>query len=710
MKPEHKRYILENRGKKSVAALARDLDLREKVVRRFLEEEDRKKGAAPAGPSRPAPLDKKKLWLSVLLIVCVGGLVYANSLKGKFLWDDSNLIMENRYIRQWTTIPAIFSKDIGAGAENQYHFYRPLQILTYLFDYTVWHMNPAGYHLGNILYHVSAALVLFWLIFLLFGDHLLALLTSLLFVTHPVHTEAVTYIAGRADPLSTLFILLAFVFYIKAQEGRKAPLILLAAFSYACALLARENSLIAPVLLLLYHVAFRKKIRIPHFAAMTVLAILYIVLLFTLLAYLLNYKAHSTTMFDRLPGFFAALVSYIRILILPFHLHMEYGGWPFSWAHPKVFLGLVVLLALLFVIFREKAKRGLVFFSFAWFLIVLVPVSNLYPLNAFMAEHWLYLPSIGFFLIIAKAFSSWLRRDSSKRIALAGFIGLTALWSVLTVRQNTTWLEPIPFFTRTLRYAPASSRTYNALGMAYNDLGQCETGASYLEKAVQLSDGAAVGDAVKAYNNLALVYNKLGKNDQAAEIAKEAISRDATHAQAYNNLAISYVRMGKYEEAIEACKKALAQKPDYAKAYNTMAAALMNLGKYDESMAIYHKIIELTPEYPEAHNNLGLLLQRMGRPGDAIPWHVKAAELRPDYTNAYCNLGNAYLAVGKLDEAEAAYKKTLELEPKRAEAYINLAKICLKRGQSSEAAAYRDKAKALGVSDADIQKMMGSGS
>ena len=710
MKPEQRRYILAQRDKKSVTVLARDLNMKERTVRRFLEQEDRKKKATPAGPAActPVPVDKRKLWLAALLIVAVGAAVYANALKGEFLWDDGNLVEENRYIRGWSHLPQIFTSDIGAGGDNQYRFYRPLQTLTYLIDYIFTKMDPAGYHLGNIIWHVLSALALSWLVRLLFGDYLLGLVTALLFVVHPVHTEAVTYISGRADPLSTFFLLLALVFYIKALDSRRVSLSLLALLSYAAALLSRENTLIMPVLLLVYHHALRKKISTPLFGGITALAVAYIVVRFTLLKYLLNYKACPTTVFGRFPGFLAAILSYIRILILPVHLHMEYGGWAGTLAHPLAILGFFVLLGLIFVVYRERQRRSLVSFAILWFLVALLPVSNLYPINAFMAEHWLYLPSIGFFLIVAKYFSSWLRRDDKKVPALAGLVVLTGVLGVLTVRQNTTWLKPIPFFHRLLHYAPLSSRAYNALGMAYNSMGDYETGVEYLERAVELSSGAAQSDATKAYNNLALTYNELGRSEEAAKVAQGALVIDATHSKAYNNLAISLVRLGKYEEAIEACQKALAQKPDYAKAYNTMAAACMNLERFEEALAYYHKAIELAPDYPEAHNNLGLTLQRMGRAQEALPWHEKAIALRPDYANAYNNLGRAYVTLDRLEEAAAAFKKAIEFAPRRAEAYLSLASIYLKQGQYQQAVSYRDKARDLGMADAALDEALAS--
>ncbi|GAF76422.1 unnamed protein product, partial [marine sediment metagenome] len=145
--------------------------------------------------------------LAIVLIIILGFVVYSNSLNGKFIWDDEYLIKNNVYIRSFSYLPKIFSEDIGTGAEKKYYFYRPLQMITYMIDYSLWKLNVRGYHLTNTLLHILAALTIYWLINILFGDRPLSLFASLFFVAHPIHTEAVAYISGRADPLALLFML-----------------------------------------------------------------------------------------------------------------------------------------------------------------------------------------------------------------------------------------------------------------------------------------------------------------------------------------------------------------------------------------------------------------------------------------------------------------------------------------------------------------------
>lgn len=122
---------------------------------------------------------KPVLLISIALIISLTFLVYANSLNGKFIWDDEYLIEKNTHIRNWSGLVKIFTEPTGLSADNETHYYRPVQILSYLIDYSFWGLNAKGYHFGNILFHTLVALAIFWLINILYRDWLLALLTSL---------------------------------------------------------------------------------------------------------------------------------------------------------------------------------------------------------------------------------------------------------------------------------------------------------------------------------------------------------------------------------------------------------------------------------------------------------------------------------------------------------------------------------------------------
>jgi len=587
MKPEHKEYILNNIGNLSVKRISQDLNLKEKKIWEFLECQKVKEGQSNIPPpKKEIPVQKAPVFFSVMLIMFFGFTVYGNSFNNEFLWDDVHLVEDNSYIRNWSNLEKIFTKDIMAGAARRSNFYRPIQTLTYTVDYSLWKLDVRGYHFTNTLLHVFSALAVFWLINILYGKRLLSLLTSLFFVIHPIHTETITYIAGRADSLALFFVLLTLIFYIKHLNSENRGTYIFMLLSYIFALLSKESSLILLPLLLLYHYSHKIKIKLIQLLPLIGITIFYILLRVTVFSFHTTHSPeHPATLFERIPTFFAAITSYARILFLPFDLHMGYGYKQFGFADPKVILGIMILSFLFVYGFKQRNKNALIFFSLSWFFVALIPVSNLYPINAYMAEHWLYLPSIGIFLILSDRLCALSRFKHLEVISKIIIMSLMIFYSYLTVKQNTYWKNPVTFFERALKYTPNNHKMYYNLGTAYTDLGKSEYAIIAYEKAIEINptyDEAHINlgvayynagmrkeaettykkaielspDSAEPYSNLGIIEYDRGNDQKAIDLYTKAIQVNSNYGKAYNNLAIVYVRQKKFKLAIEYCDKA----------------------------------------------------------------------------------------------------------------------------------------------------------
>ncbi len=145
-------------------------------------------------------VSKRSARLAIILIIFITALVYANSLKNSFVWDDYVVIVDNNFVKSWKNFPAIFRKSylspfiksgsyffvdssIGSGETS----YRPVVTLSYFFDYSLWRLNAFGYHLTNLLLHITNAVLLYFLINLIAKNKKIALLSSLLFALHPAN-------------------------------------------------------------------------------------------------------------------------------------------------------------------------------------------------------------------------------------------------------------------------------------------------------------------------------------------------------------------------------------------------------------------------------------------------------------------------------------------------------------------------------------------
>lgn len=553
-----------------------------------------------------------------MLIIITGFSIYANSLNGKFIMDDNVLIKENIRKERVLDISRIFKKNIELDVETEFKLYRPLQILSYIIDYSLWGLNPRGYHFTNILLHILSTITLYLLINIIYQDKAISFFTSITFLTHPVHTEAVAYISGRSDPLSTFLFLICFMCYIKRLKLKNILLYILMIISYILALLSRENTIILPALILGYHYFFKKKLQVIDFISISIITIIYITLRITILRPFLTHPVSSTNIIQRLPGLFIAMYNYIKILLFPLNLHMEYGNRLFKWTDPRTIAGILITLSLIMYILKNKTMS----FPLYWFLTAIIPVSNIYPLNAYMAEHWLYLPSVGFFLILSFGLYYIYRIKKYRFIAIPTLIAINSSYSFLTVRQNYYWRDPLTFFERTLQFVPDSVTAYNNLGIIYSDMGEKRKGISYLEKAIELDPKNS-----KAYNNLGNVYSSIGKIDNAISLYKKAIEIDKTYTKAYFNLGNMYKSIGKNEEAITYYKKAIEISPNFIDGYVNLGVTYRDMDNTNEAIAVYKKAIALDPYYAVTYNNLSAAYYYNKQYALAIENMDKAVEL-----------------------------------------------------------------------------------
>ncbi len=582
---------------------------------------------------------KKNTIFSIALITLLGIIAYANSLDGEFIWDDNLLIKDNAYVKSWALAPKIFSENFKAGDETGVMFYRPLQILTYNLDYSLWKLNVKGYHLTNIILHILAALCAWRLAIILFNDLTLALLAASLFVVHPIHTEAVSYISGRTDSLAAIFMLTCFIVYIKLSLSPKSfSLWFVMASSYILALLSKETSLVLPGLLLAYHYVFRKNIRIKPFLLLCALGAAYLTLRFTLLEYGRLSLSPVASSWERIPGFFTAITNYIKLLFLPFSLHMDYGREFFPFSRPQAIIGMVILIFLLVYAFRNK-HRTILSFSILWFFVSIIPASNIYPISFYMAEHFLYLPSLGFFFILAKKINDLFKIDRFKLLAVSLSISLLFFYSCLTIEQNNYWKEPIAFYQRTLKYSPDQAKLYYNLGAAYYAKGEKEEAITSFTTATKDNPGYT-----QAYLNAGKVYESLNKKNEAKKFFKKAVEINPRYADAYLSLAAVYYGEREYAEAITLYKKALQINPGDSRTYYSLGLTYRKISDIKNAVDSLSMAVKINPDFADAYNSLGIIFKDIGQIEPAVRFFLKALEINPELAETHNNLSIIYYA------------------------------------------------------------------
>jgi len=160
-------------------------------------------------------------YLVILLLVVVGFVLYTNSFPNQMFWDDDDCILKNQFIQNWQYFPKYFSENLIAGAGLLSNYWRPILLTAFSLEWHLWKDWAPGYHFVNTSFHITDAILLFFILLYIFKNRWLAFFTALVFLVHPLQTEAVTYVSGLGDSLSVFFMFLGILFYLKFRISKK---------------------------------------------------------------------------------------------------------------------------------------------------------------------------------------------------------------------------------------------------------------------------------------------------------------------------------------------------------------------------------------------------------------------------------------------------------------------------------------------------------
>ena len=526
-------------------------------------------------------VQKKQL---VWFLLFWGALIYLNALGNQLFWDDHDGIVNNAYIKNWRYLRNYFSENLIAGAGLQSNYWRPLLLIIFSLGWKVWGLWPVGFHLISIATHLLAGYLLFELLRKLTGQKWLAFFPALFFLSHPLQTEAVTYVSGLADPLSAVLIFWGLLLYLeKRSTGKFWPVWGV----FALALMTKEKNLIFfPVLLALLEASlfFKENFR-WNYSSFTqwltdnlkknwpILAMgcFYVLLRATSLNFDNTFNLYAQpnlyadSLLIRTWTFLKIFPQYLGLIFWPFDLHMErlvkIEISPFSF---PVFFGLVLLAGLFWRGFSQARKRPLIFLALGWFLLSLLSSSVIPAVSAgIMYEHYLYLPLAGFFFwLTLEVEIFWPKIQASQKYLLGGILILFAsllFFSFLTFQRNRVWKEPIVFYEDVLKYNQTSLRIWNNLGMAYAEAQQPEKAVFAYQKAIELDQENA---SAPPRHNLANALSALGEKEKALFYYQAALSIDPEFIFSYYPLWKLFQEEGRRDEGIAFFKNLKKQAPE----------------------------------------------------------------------------------------------------------------------------------------------------
>jgi Tfp pilus assembly protein PilF len=622
----------------------------------------------------------------VLLFVLAAG-CYLNTLGHGFVYDDEIQILQNPYVTSWHYLPQIFRTTVWSfiGAAGATNYYRPLMTLTFLLLWKVFGGFAVGFHLFNLLLNTLVVSLVFYGGRALFRSPRIGFLSAVLFAVHPVHTEAVNWIAAVTDLEATLLFLLAFYLHVTEAWGNVKSRIFVPLF-FLLSLLAKEPAfMLAPLLVLYEHfvrenrkqTSFAEKAK--HYTPVCAVALGYLglrIVLFGKLAPVLQHAQISWP--EAFYSAFALITQYTRLLFLAaplsaFHVfHVSQS----LWSKP-VLAGIIIVTACVVFILATWRRWPKTAFCVVWIGITLAPVLNARWMAAnVLTERYLYLPSVAFCWLAGSVLvDSWERlafgrAARASRLALLAAVLILALIGVTrTWQRNRVWQNDFTLYGETIKTDPDSYIMHMNLAISLLETRNLAEAEKELDYALQLKP-----DSANVLNALGCVYLDQGRLPEAAQTLQKAISLRPDWSDPHFNYGRVLQKLGSSNEAMTEFRTAVRVGPLNASAHLTLADALKERGDEREAEAEYRKSLELHPNL-HAQQELADLMIRTGRDDDAENILRETLKEYPIDSRSHLRLAELMEKHGRFEEARRQYQATLLTDPNNPEVQAALRRL-----------------------------------
>jgi Tfp pilus assembly protein PilF len=661
----------------------------------------KRKGVVGGKPA-PAPAAVKHFPFNLLivpLLLILGWTVYSNTFQAPFHFDDLQHVMSNPAIRDVTNLKANW----------EYNRARFIPYLTLALNYRFGRLDVTGYHVFNLLLHILTSLLVYKLTVLTFQTPKMrasvlapsargvACFAALIFLCHPLQSQAVTYIVQRMAGLVTFFYLGALVAYIRARLSGRRVYFALAVFCGLCALVSKENAYTLPIAVLLYEHLFIGEIR-PTRRNM---AIFGLIAIGVTIIFVLNY---GQKMFapGNLQNVFRAsaamnpqnyfmtqwnvLRTYLRLLVLPVNQNLDYD-YPVAKTifQPETFLSGLFLAALLIAAYRMRRRHPLASFCIFWFFLTLFIESSFFPIADVIFEHRLYLAMPGFSIAVA-CLAFFLLKKPHWILAFA--LCYLMLLGVATYRRNRVWRSEEALWLDVIEKSPKKVRGYNNLALYYNENKKYEEALKYAQIAMLM--GPRYAELTQEmwsqmHCNLGVAYYGAGDIGQAFSLILKSIEISKDDSLKYYRLGQVYEKKNDLRAALKTYKKGLEINPDDDRILNALGIHLARRGS-PKAAALFKRAIRANPDSAEAYHNLGLLEKRDKDYPHAIDHISTAILIDPKEPQYAASLGVARLESGDALGAVTALEKAVSMMPGVPKSHYYLACAYLQAGAPSKAA------------------------
>lgn len=630
---------------------------------------------------------------------CIGLLLYISTWQHGYVLDDVAVIQQNRFTQQGLKgIPSMLTTFYWEGYwSSNAGLYRPLSLITFAIEHEFFPNNPHASHVVNSLLYALTGFLLFCFVSLLLSKRRLwlAFAATLIFITHPVHTEVVANIKSRDEILCFLFFIAAAYTWLKWHEGGKRLHLVFTITFYFLSLLSKETAVVfLPVFpLMLYFfgdASFKQSFR--GFWAVILPFVLFLAIhtwviqssdsLRVAYTYRDNALFAAPDLASRTATALSTTLHYFKLLVFPHPLSHDYSynAVPIvTFSEPRVILASAIIVVLAIITWRGFRSRSVPSFAILFFAITFSVTSNLFTLiGSTMAERFLYTPSLGFALLAAFLMERYLLKSSSppatpSEFFMSGKKFLTVLALVvvpfvfLTVQRSASWKDELTLFAADVRTVPNSAKTHYDYATVYmNEVAQKIQGqqrtAAFRRSMEEFRKALAIDqNYYEAWRNLAIAAYNAGDYGQSAAAMEHAVKLLDTEGINFLWLGKANFRMNRFGEALDAFKKGLTLGAKMDDTYSTMGSAYFSMQNYKDAIVYYKKALEEHPRNTETMNNLAGAYGMEGNYNEAVTVLLQSHELHPQNANTCYLLAITYSKMGNEADAELWIDKARKL-------------------------------------------------
>ncbi|XP_031141495.1 LOW QUALITY PROTEIN: protein O-mannosyl-transferase TMTC4 [Sander lucioperca] len=681
------------------------------------------------------PLPKLAPVQAKVTVALVALLCFINSYDGEFVFDDSEAIVNNKDLKPTTPLNNIWNNDFwgsNLSSNSSHKSYRPLTVLTFRLNYLLaGGLHPVGFHVLNIILHAVISALMIDVFAILIGglaydvkgrilNHApkTSLLAALFFATHPVHTESVAGIVGRADLLCALFFQLSFLTYCKAfnrgsdrDDRFSVQWVVVSLLLCAAAMLCKEQGITVlgvnaafDVLLIcnvnVYELSQRLLLRkipldVSEILRMGLLTRLALMGLGGLLMLYARWRIMGTgppafTEVDNPASFaeniFLRMVNYnyyyslnAWLLLCPWWLCFDWsmGCVPLiksatDWRMVWLLLLWCILIGLISqaLCSQDSQRRRTLTLGLVLLVVPFLPACNIFFRVGFViAERVLYLSSAGYCLLLAYSVGHCCCRWSKYRKLLC--VSVLALLCVCVARcalRSHQWRSEQSLFTSALSVCPFNAKVHYNVGKNLADRGNSTAAIAYYREAVRLHP-----TYVHAMNNLGNILKERNELIEAEQLLSKAVSIQPDFAAAWMNLGIVQNSLQKFEEAEQSYWNAIRFRKKYPDCYYNLGRLYADLNRHVDALNAWRNATVLKPDHSLAWNNMVILLDNTGNLGQAELIGREALRLLPNDHTIMFSLANVLGKLQKYKESEGFFLHALRINPNAASCHGNLA-------------------------------------